>query len=293
MRDVIVVGGSYAGISAALQVARARRRVVVVDTGQRRNRFAAAAHGFLGQDGRDPAAIAAAARLELLAYPTVTWLGGEAVAARAEGDGFAVMLASGEVLHGKRVVLATGVVDDLPDLPGLAERWGRHVFHCPYCHGYELDGGAIGVLATGAHSFHQAMMLPDWGPTSYFTRGVHEPDADELRELERRGVTIERTPVAAIEGVAEIRLVDGRRLAFAGLFAAPAIRIASSLAAQLGCELEDGPLGAFLKTDPMRETTVPGVFAAGDMATAAGSIAFAVAEGARAGVAAHRSLIFR
>ena len=292
--DVIIVGGSYAGISAALQNARARRRVLVIDAGQRRNRFAATSHGFLGQDGRDPAAIIADARAQLLAYPTVTWLDGAAVAARAlpGGDGFAIALAGGGEPHGRRAVLATGVVDELPEVPGLAERWGTHAFHCPYCHGYELGGGPIGVLATSPLAIHVAQMLPDWGPTTYFTRGLFEPDADQARALDRRGVLVERTPVVALEGAARVRLADGRVIALAGVFVPSRPRVASPLAAQLGCVLEDDPLGQFVKTDAMRETTVPGVFACGDLSVIAGSIAFAVADGVRAGVAAHRSLVF-
>lgn len=293
--DVIIVGGSYAGISAALQNARARRRVLVIDAGQRRNRFAAASHGFLGQDGRDPAAIIADARAQLLAYPTVTWLAGTAVAARAlpEGDGFAIALDAGGERHGRRVVLATGVIDELPEVPGLAERWGTHAFHCPYCHGYELGGGPIGVLATSPLAIHVAQMLPDWGPTTYFTRGLFEPDADQARALDRRGVTIERTPVVALEGAADVRLADGRVITLAGVLVPTRPRVASPLAAQLGCVLEDDPMGQFVRTDAMRETTVPGVFACGDMSVVAGSIAFAVADGVRAGVAAHQSLVFR
>jgi thioredoxin reductase len=295
MHDVIVVGGSFAGISAALQLARARRDVVVIDAGVRRNRFAASAHGFLGQDGRAPDAIVATGRAELLAYPTATWIEGLATQASAVTGGFAIVLASGERLVGKRLVLALGVVDELPALPGVAERWGKTVFHCPYCHGYELGGGPIAVLATMSLSVHHAMLLPDWGPTTYFTRGVFEPDREARRELERRGTVINSELVTAVTGETgvEIHLQGGRVLAFAGLFLASRIRVATPLAAQLGCELEDSPIGSFLRTDPTKETTVRGVFACGDASVGAGAVAIAVAEGVRAGVGAHASLIFR
>ena len=130
--DVIIIGGSYAGISAGLQLARARRKVLVVDSGQRRNRFAHSSHGFLGQDGRDPAAIANEARAQLMAYPTVEWISQSAVAAQKESDGFVVSGADGKRFTGLRLILASGVVDELPDIPGLTERWGQRVFHCPY-----------------------------------------------------------------------------------------------------------------------------------------------------------------
>jgi len=293
MYDVIIIGGSYAGISAGLQLARARRRVLVIDAGSRRNRFASASHGFLGQDGRDPGAIAAHARAELLAYPTVTWIDGTATTARPVEDNFAVELASGERVTARRLILAAGVTDELPAIPGVQERWGTHVFHCPYCHGYELGGGPTGVIATNPHSVHQAMLLRDWGPTTYLTRGLFEPTAEELAGLARRGVTIERAAVQSISGSADVHLEDGRVLSFAGLFLAPKITIATPIVAQLGLELDEAPFGRFVKTDPMKETSVRGVFACGDIAVAAGGVATAVGEGARAGYATHASLIHR
>jgi thioredoxin reductase len=295
MYDIIVVGGSYAGISAALQLARARRRVLIVDAGIRRNRFATHSHGFLGQDGRDPAEIAATARAEVLAYPTVTWIDGIATDAHATTDGFAVRLVSGEQHEARRLVLAAGVVDDLPDIPGVAEHWGRSIFHCPYCHGYELGNGHIGVLATSPRSVHLGLMLPDWGETTYFTRGLLEPSAEEAAALTRRGTRIERAPITGVEGGdgdIRVRLEGGRSLSFAGLFLAPKTQIGTPLVAQLGCALEQGPLGAYVQTNAVKATSVRGVFACGDLAIPAGSIALSVGDGARAGAAAHQSLMF-
>ncbi len=293
--DVIVIGGSYAGIAAALQLARARRRVTVIDAGQRRNRFAAAAHGLLGQDGRAPGAIVEDARAQLLAYPTVTWREDTVGAARADGDEFEVELASGERLAARRLVLAAGLVDVLPDLPGLAERWGTSVFHCPYCHGYELAGGELGVLATGPVVEHLAKLLPDWGPTTLFVQGV-ELDAITRTAIAARGVTIEDEPVVALAGDppgVEVRLRDGRALALAGVFVLPEVRMADGLAEQLGCELEEGVAGLHLVVNDTGETNVSGVFACGDLAIGGGSISTAVGEGARTGVAVHKSLVFR
>lgn len=293
MLDVIIVGGSYAGIAGALQLARARRRILVIDAGVRRNRNASHSHGFLGQDGVAPAAIAAKGRAEVLAYPNAKWLETRAEsAARTEG-GFVVTVANGERFEAERLVLALGVVDQLPEIPGVGDRWGRSVFHCPYCHGYELDQGKIGVLATGAKSVHQAMLLPDWGETTYFTRGF-DPTPEERTDVERRGVTIESTAVAGIENQATVRLADGRALSFAGLFLAPTSRIASGIPSELGLEMEDGMFGPIIKTDPMtKQTSVPGVFACGDAGVLMNAVTFAVADGARAGFGVHRSLIFR
>lgn len=292
--EVIIVGGSYAGMSAGLQLARARRRILVLDTGQRRNRFAQSAHGFLAQDGRNPGAIADEARKQLLAYPTVEWLSQAAVDVKKGGNGYVVTAANGQQYSALRLILAAGVIDELPDIPGLAERWGQSVFHCPYCHGYELNGGPIGVLAATPMALHHALMLPDWGPTTLFLNQIFEPDAEQLASLERRGVAIEREPVIALGGdPLELTMATGRVVQLAGLFTQPHTRMASPLAAQLGCAFEAGPMGEFIKVNAMHETTVPGVFACGDASVAAGNVASAVGDGARAGAAAHQSLIFR
>ncbi|MCO5733133.1 NAD(P)/FAD-dependent oxidoreductase [Rhizobium sp. SSA_523] len=296
MFDVIIIGGSYAGLSAALQLGRARRRVLVIDEGLRRNRFAARSHGFLTQDGIDPAEIAAKARAQVLQYPTVSWLSGRAKSARPAENavsppgGFDV-IANGVTHHGRRLILAFGVTDRLPEIEGLGERWGKSVFHCPYCHGYELDQGRIGVLAGSELSMHHALMLPDWGETTLLLNQAFEPDADQLAALAARGVAIERERVDAITGHADIRLADGRSLSFSGLFALARIDIANGLPQQLGLDMESGPLGAIIKTDPMKETSRQGIFACGDAARPMASLALAVGDGNLAGAAAHRSLL--
>ncbi|WP_103310768.1 NAD(P)/FAD-dependent oxidoreductase, partial [Pseudomonas sp. MPBD7-1] len=277
--DVIIAGGSYAGMSAALQLARARRKVLVIDAGQRRNRFAASSHGFLGQDGRAPGDIAEDARRQLMAYPTVEWVSGTVINANKVADGFTLATSDGQCFDARRLLLATGVIDELPDVEGLAQRWGKSVFHCPYCHGYELEQGPIGVLATSEMSLHHALMLPDWGPTTFFTRGVFEPDPEQRASLERRGVTMVPEHVERIEGDrADVVLANGRVVSIEGLFVLPRTRVASPLAESLGCEFEDGPMGAFIQSDMTRETSVPGVFVCGDAAMPFGSVALSVGD---------------
>lgn len=294
MYDVIIVGGSYSGISAGLQLARARRQVLIIDAGRRRNRFASHSYGFLGQDGRDPGTMASEAREQLLAYPTVTWVSQSAIQASTSHSGFTVSVERGEQFAARRLVLATGVVDRLPDVPGVFERWGQRVFHCPYCHGYELDGGHIGVLAASPLAIHHALMLPDWGPTTLLLNRVFEPDAEQLASLAARGVKVIDEPVLSVSGEqADVTLTSGQVITFAGLFTQPRTYMSSPLAAQLGCEFEAGPTGEFIKVDAMRETSVSGVFACGDAAIGAGNVAIAVGEGARTGGAAHQSLMFR
>lgn len=289
--EVIVVGGSYAGLSAALQLARARRDVLVIDAAQRRNRFATHSHGFLTQDGSEAAGIAMRGREQLKAYPNVAWANDTALSAFGDGDYFEVTLSDGGTVSGRRLVLATGVTDTLPNIDGLRERWGRSVFHCPYCHGYELDQGDIGVLAVSELSMHHALLLPDWGRVTFFLNDAFTPDDTQRAALARRGVTIEATPIARIDGEADVVLHDGRRLPMAGLFVAPRTTVNGSLARQLGCAMEVGPMGEYVATDSMKATSVAGVFSCGDMARPAGNVALAVADGAMAAVATHRSLI--
>lgn len=291
MHDVIIVGGSYAGLSAGLQLARARRKVLVIDAGQRRNRFAATSHGFLGQDGQAPEVIAAEGRSQLMEYPSVTWVQDTVVEARGQLDNFSVRTQCNGELKARRLILATGVVDELPAIEGLQERWGTRVFHCPYCHGYELDRGRIGVLATSPLAMHHALMLPDWGTTTLFTNGVFTPDAQQQALLDRRGVNVQNGAVRRLSGErVDLELEDGRVFNLDGVFTMSRTRI-SPLAAQLECELSEGPSGPYVHTNETRQTSVPGVFACGDTSLAAGSVALAVGEGVRAGTGTHFSLI--
>jgi thioredoxin reductase len=280
MYDVIIVGGSYAGLSAGLQLARARRKVLVIDAGQRRNRFAATSHGFLGQDGQAPDVIAAEGRSQLMEYSTVTWVQDRVLETHGQADAFRVRSQCNGEFAARRLILATGVVDELPAIEGLQERWGTRVFHCPYCHGYELEQGRIGVLATSALAMHHALMLPDWGSTTLFTNGVFTPDAEQRAQLERRGVSWEGGSVRRIRGEhADVELNDGRVFSLDGVFTMSRTRI-SPLVEQLGCATVDGPTGPYVHTNETRQTSVAGVFACGDASLAAGSVALAVAEGA-------------
>jgi len=293
--DAIVVGGSFAGLSAAMQLARARRRVLIVDAELPRNRFSHASHGFFGQDGRKPADIIADARAMVLAYPTVDFVKGEAVHAARTDDGFAVTLANGDKHEVARLVLATGLIDELPEVPGLVERWGKSVFPCPYCDGYEVAGRRIGVLATFPQ-IHTAMLLPDWGDTTFFTNEAMTLDDEQTAALHGRGVAIETAPVVALIGDAPalsgVQLAGGRVTPIDALFTVGTTRMASPLAEQLGCEFDEGPLGPVIRTDEFQATTVPGVYAAGDAAQAFANATMASANGVMAGVGAHQSLVF-
>ncbi|MDV6376034.1 NAD(P)/FAD-dependent oxidoreductase [Deinococcus arenicola] len=198
--DALVIGGSYAGLSGAMQIARSGRPICILDSGQPRNRFAAHSHGFFGQDGQAPRQMIAQAGADLARYPNVTFMNTRAIIASREDDGFSVITERGETLHAQKLLLAYGVVDILPEISGLKERWGVTALHCPYCHGYEVKGEQLGVLSVGPLSTHQALLISDWGPVTFFLNGQPQPDALTLAKLSRRGVKIETGLVTALEG---------------------------------------------------------------------------------------------
>lgn len=294
--DAIIVGGSFAGLSAATYLARGRRSVRVIDAGKPRNRFAEHSHGFFAQDGSNPLSMLETAKAQVEAYPTVTFTQGKAVSGSGEIDNFTIELDSGEVVEGRRLILAFGISDELPDIPGLAERWGNTVIHCPYCHGYEFSDRQLGVLNMSPMSVHQAMLIAEWGPTTFFIDKGLEPDAETFAELERRGVTIEHSLVSALHGeggdISEVELEDGRLAPLNALYIGPRNRLNSQIADTFGCAMDELPLGRTIQTDGLKTTTVPGIFAAGDITRGAHSVAWSVADGVTAGTAAHRSLVF-
>ncbi|MGT2465524.1 NAD(P)/FAD-dependent oxidoreductase [Mesorhizobium atlanticum] len=270
--------------------------MLVIDAGQPRNRFAEHSHGFFrGTDGRRRTYWARPGA-QLLAYPAVTMIEGRAKRAAIAGTGFEVEMDDGEGFGATRLVLATGVQDVLPDVPGLAAQWGKTVLHCPYCHGYEVAGGLLGVLATGPMSLHQAELISDWGDVTLFADGLFEPDADQARALEKRNIRFVPEKVSEVEddgsGGLVVRLDGNRSASVRALFTAPRNVMTSPLAEQLGCAFNEGPLGQAIVVDDKQQTSAPGVFAAGDAARLMHNIAFAVSGGAMAGVAAHQSLVF-
>jgi thioredoxin reductase len=291
--DAVIVGGSFAGLSAAMMLARARRRVLVIDSGVPRNRFAAHSHGVLGLDGIGGAELLRQAKAQLLDYPSVRWITDTVTDAKVTVDGFAVHTAGGEIWATRKLLLATGIRDELPQLPGLAQRWGHSVLHCPYCHGYEIDGGEIGLLGGHALSAMMAGLLADWGQVTLFAHGMTLDD-DQLATLQHRGVRIESAEVVALEGdapdLSAALLADGRRIDLRALFVAARQHMASPLVEQLGCALDESPVGVLVRVDAQKQTTVPGVYAAGD-ATVMGNITLASAEGVRAGISLHHALV--
>jgi thioredoxin reductase len=268
MFDVVIVGGGPAGLSAALSLGRARRSVLLLDQGQGRNAPAAAVHGFLTRDGVSPAELRELARKELGQYPTVEVRALAATGIHGAEDRFVVAVDGAAEETARRVLLATGVRDDLPEIEGLAELWGRGVFHCPYCHGYEVRDERIVVLAVEPDDVSMVAKLVCYSDDVVVcTNGTVDLDAERRALLDRLGVPIRREPVVRLEAqrdrLRRVVLAEGEPLPASALFVHGTTRQASGLPAALGCRfLNDGSV----EVDDMQRTSVPGVYAAGDLA---------------------------
>jgi thioredoxin reductase len=296
MFDVIIIGGSFAGLSAAMQLARARRSTLIIDDGKPRNRFSNASHGFLGHDGDSYTTIIHKGIHQIHKYPTAKYVNNRVQAARKSGAGFIVTLTEGREELCSRLVIATGLKDKLPMIPGLKERWGKTVLNCPYCHGYEIVGEPIGIIANHSMSAQQALLVSDWAPSLFFTQGVINPTPEQILRFTKRQIKIENTPIKEIVGtppeIEFVLLEDGRKLNIAALFITPEIDMASPLPEQLGCNFTTEPFGRILQVDDWKQTSVKGVFAAGDVVQIMHSATLASATGTIAGVGVHHSLIF-
>lgn len=295
MYDVMIIGGGFAGLAAATQLGRARRKVVVLDTGKPRNRFSPAAHGILGHDGVPPLEILAAGRRQLAAYSTVTTLPAEAVSVVGrEGDLTVTTRAHGTV-SARRLILAHGVSDTLPAIPGLQACWGLSVLHCPYCHGYEVGDRRLGFLAFPGHELMMATLYRDWSSDLVMFANGGDVDAATRASLDALGVRIIDAPVLEArhhEGHLTHIVTAESAIERDAIFVAPKTAPSLDLYRQLGCATSPGHSGDYITVGERQDTSVPGVFAAGDLARPMHNATFATAAGVLAGTMAHHSLLF-
>ncbi|MDQ0603597.1 thioredoxin reductase [Streptomyces canus] len=292
--EVIVIGGGAAGLSAALVLGRARRRTLVIDAGEPRNAPAAHMQGYLTRDGMPPAEFLAIGREEIARYG-VELVEDRAVDVTAD---FTVTLASGRTVRARRLVIATGLKDELPPVPGVAERFGRDVLHCPYCHGWEVRDQAFGVLATTPLSVHQALMVSQWSKeVTLFLHELAETDlsADDVRRLAAASVKVVPGEVAELvvaeDRLTAVRLKDGKTFAREVVFTAPRAVPRTDLLARLGAKLNETPFGSYPVVDPTGQTTVPGVWAAGNAMGFGEQVVNAAAGGYRAGATINGDLL--
>lgn len=297
--DVLIVGASFTGLTAATQLGRASRATLVLDGGTPRNARSLAAHGLPGFDGVSPQAVLETFRSQLSSYKALTIAQARAMEVSGSINSFEIALDSGKTVHARRIILAMGVRDVLPKLPGIEEMWGRSVLHCPYCHGYEVMGRRLGVLTLNlAGALHHAKMLrADWSEhVVFFANGRTDIDASDLERLRRHGVEIFEDPVTSLSGsgdaLREVVLADGHRVPIDALFTMAPVEQSSPIAQRIGCAMTETGNGPKVDVDEWTgATSVPGVFAGGDMSRPAHSIAFAVGDGMRAGTKCHQSLL--
>lgn len=290
--DVIIVGGSYAGLSAAMALGRALRKVLVIDSGLPCNRQTPHSHNFITHDGEKPAVIAEKAKAQVLRYENVEWQSGLAVSGRKTETGFAVITQSGEEFHAGKLIFASGIKDIMPQIEGFSECWGISVIHCPYCHGYEVRNEKTGILANGHAAFHYAQLIRNWTKDlTVFTNGKSTLTAEQYDTLSRHNIPVIEKEVASLKHVdgqlEEIVFIDQSTFVLKAVYARPEYEQHCKIPEMLGCEFTE--LG-LLKTDMMQRTTLEHVFACGDNASPMRSVAFAVASGNMAGAAANNQM---
>jgi thioredoxin reductase len=281
--DVIVIGGGPAGLSGAVALSRALRSVLVIDAGEPRNAPADGIHNYLTRDDIAPADFRAAGQTEVRHY------GGEIVDGRVtgaarEGDLLTVTLADGRTYAARRLLVTTGLTDELPDIPGLREHWGHHVIHCPYCHGYEARGQAIGIIGSSPMSLHQALMWRQWSDDiTLFLHTAPEPDAEQARQLAARGIKLVTEKVAEVvtEGdkLTGVRLTDGTVIARETLVVAPRFMANAEPLPSLGLVATDNDFGSAVAAEPSGRTAVPGVWVAGNVTDQMAQVVSAAAAG--------------
>ena len=299
--DVVIAGGGAAGLSAALVLGRARRRVLVIDAGAPRNAPAAHMQGFLSRDGMPPSELLAVGRREIAVYgvelvnDTVASLeqtAGNDLCSPLEAS-YRVSLEGGSVIDARRLLITTGVSDDIPDLPGIRERWGRDLLHCPYCHGWEVRNEPLGVLGATPGSVQHALLIRQWSPDLTFFAHTYELTDIERRRLDARGIAVVTGKVFRLviedDRLTGVELTDGRVVARTALFVRPGIHPhPDGLLDSLGCRYDDT---GFVTTDSTGRTSNLGVWAAGNVADPRAQVITAAGAGSAAAIAINNDLV--
>lgn len=291
--DVMIIGGSYSGLAAAMALGRALKQVLVIDSFQPCNWQTPHSHNFLTQDGKPPAEIAELARRQVEQYDSVHFHRGLAVKGRQSAQGFVVETAAGERFEAKKLIFATGIQDILPEIPGFAACWGISALHCPYCHGYEVKNQPTGILGNGENGFEFAMLISNWTQDlTLLTHGKSRLTAEQQHKLDKHRIRIVETELARIEhangAIHHLYFKDGSNMPVKALYTRPDFVQHCPIPENLGCALT--PEG-YLKTDPLQKTTVAGIYACGDNTTRMRTVANAVAMGTTAGMMLNKELV--
>lgn len=292
--DVIIIGGSYAGLSAGMSLGRSLRKVLIIDSGDPCNKQTPHSHNFITQDGKPPKEIALLAKQQVEKYSTVAFFNGLATNGVKTADGFEIQVASGETFAAKKLIFATGIRDMMPDMEGFAACWGISVIHCPYCHGYEVRDAATGILGNGEYGFEFSKFISNWtNDLTLFTNGPSVLTTEQTDTLKKHQIKIIEKEIERLEHtngyLQQIIFKDGTTAPIKAVYAHLPFEQHCLIPAALGCELtEEG----YIKTDAFQKTSIDGIYAGGDNVTRMRSVANAVSMGTVAGTVANREIIF-
>ncbi|WP_343685842.1 NAD(P)/FAD-dependent oxidoreductase [Chryseobacterium gleum] len=290
--DVIIIGGSYSGLSAGISLGRSLRNVLIIDNGKPCNRQTPHSHNFVTHDGKTPSEISKLAKKDVEKYNTVSLYNGTAVKIQNTSDGFKIETSSGEKFNSKKLIIASGVRDVMPDIPGFAECWGISVIHCPYCHGYEVKNEITGILSNGDIAYEFSKLIFNLTKSlTLFTNGKASLTDEQIKKLAQNKINLNEDEIEKIEhdngSVQKIIFKNGKEVSLKALYAKIPFEQNLNVSADLGCELTEQ---GFIKVDAMQKTNVPGVFACGDNVTMMRSVANAVAQGNFAGAVVNKEL---
>lgn len=291
--DVIIIGGSYAGLAAAMSLGRALREVLIIDSGDPCNKQTPHSHNYLTRDGESPADLSAKARKEVKAYPTIKFHKGRATAITKPEEYFNVQTEENGMFSAGKLIFATGLLDIMPDIKGFAECWGISVLHCPYCHGYEFKSEATGVLGNGEMGYKQAKFISHWTrDLKLYTNGKSTLTEEHMEKLENNGIHVVEKEILELENkngqIQNIVFTDGEKQSLKALYASPEVKQKSILPQELGCKFTDH---GRIEVDLFQQTTVPGVYAAGDNASMGRAISVAVSAGSLAGMMLNKEMV--
>lgn len=291
--EIIIIGGSYSGLSAAMSLGRSLRKTLVIDSNNPCNKQTPHSHNFITQDGENPAVITRKAKAQVAQYPEVKFMDDKVIHITKIDSGFKIETQNNEVFTAKKIIFATGITDIIPDIPGFSECWGISILHCPYCHGYEFKEEVTGILGNGDVGFELSKLISNWSKNlTLFTNGTSTLTSEQTAKLLKHNIEIVEETIESIvqyEGqIQHLLMKDQRQYKVKALYARPKSHQQCELPEKLGCELTGQGL---IKVDMFQKTTIDGIYAAGDNASPARSVAGAVAAGSITGASINKELI--
>lgn len=291
--DVIIIGGSYSGLAAAMALGRALKKVLVIDSGKPCNRQTPHSHNFITQDGKTPKEISTIAREQVLKYQTVNFHDGLAIKGIKTAQRFEITTESNEIFTAKKLLFATGIKDIMPSIHGFSECWGISIIHCPYCHGYEVKDQKTGIFGNGDYGFEFSKLINNWTKDlTLYTNGKSTLTEEQTKKIKKHHIEIVETEIKKFEHdngqLQNIIFKDGTKIAIKALYSRPAFEPHCTIPVDLGCELTEQN---YIKIDAFQKTTVHGIYACGDNVTPMRSVANAVAMGTLSGAMINREII--